>query len=454
MQKTLYPIHSRLPVMILSIIMSIRMLGLFMILPVLSLYASHFADASATLIGVALGMYGLTQAIFQIPLGLLSDCIGRKQVIVLGLILLCLGSVVAALSHSMTGLIIGRALQGTGALGSTVLAFVADLTRDESRGKAMAFIGLAIGSAFTLAMIMGPALNHWLQLSGIFWITAGLALFGMFLLLFIPTAPKPLKNSETSIVKRFTETIRNKSLWQLNVSIGALHAILTALFIAIPIVLTRRHIGLTETQQIIFYFSVLVASFMVALPLIIYAERKRHVRAFFIGAVTVIMLTQFIFIFSYQALVPTIVLLFIFFAAFTLLEALLPSLVSKMAPLRNKGAAMGIYSSTQFFGIFVGGLLGGFVFSHAGLIGIFAVCAIIALAWLQFTIAIPSVPYFATVVLRDQKVENLLAIESIPGVTEVAHVPSEHLLYVKIDKRKISEPELRNAIEAGKLALV
>lgn len=392
------PQQSRTAVIALAIIMSIRMFGLFMILPIFSVYAATIEGATATLIGVTLGIYGLTQALFQIPLGAWSDRVGRKTIIVIGLGLLCIGSVIAAISHSMHWLIVGRALQGAGAIGSTVLALVADITHEESRSKAMALMGLSIGCAFVAAMIAGPIINHWLRLSGIFWMTSVLALIGMSLLWLIPTPPKPMIDATTNLRMQLKQTLHNATLWRLNIGIFALHAILTALFIAIPIVLTRE-ITLSESQQIWLYFSILIGSFMLAVPLIVLAEKKQKIKTFLVGAIMIILFTQFSFIFLYQKLWATIVLLLIFFAAFTLLEATLPSLVSKIAPPRNKGAAMGVYSSSQFFGIFVGGLLGGLALSYAGLLGVFCICTALALAWLQLAIAMP--------ITQPEKTENM-----------------------------------------------
>jgi len=373
-QKTIFPIAA------LASIMSIRMLGLFMILPVFSVYAAQVPGATATLIGITLGIYGLTQALFQIPFGLLSDYIGRKPVIFAGLCLLILGSIICALSHSIYLLMLGRALQGAGAIGSTVLALVADLTHDASRGKAMAVIGLAIGFAFTIAMIIGPLLNHWFHLSGIFWATAILALVGIVLLTFIPKPLSPLKTSD-NITERFSSLLHNTPIRKLNIGIFSLHVILTALFIAIPILLTRK-MQLSESHQIMLYLTVLIVSFIVALPVIMHAERKRKIREIFLSSIFAILLVQVGLYFFHRNINITAFLLFVFFTAFTVLEALLPSLVSKFAPVKNKGAAMGLYSSSQFLGIFVGGSLGGFIFSHAGLSGVFVLCAAIAATWL------------------------------------------------------------------------
>lgn len=437
----------------LASIMSIRMLGLFMILPVFSVYATQLTGATATLIGITLGIYGLTQAIFQIPFGILSDYIGRKPVIFCGLLILIIGSVICALSHSIYIVMIGRALQGAGAIGSTVLALVADLTRDTSRGKAMAFIGLAIGFSFTVAMIAGPVLNHWFHLSGIFWVTALLALMGILLLTIVPTPLKPLKTSE-KIGAKFSSLLRNTQILRLNYGIFSLHIILTALFIAIPILLSRE-MGLSESHQIILYVLVLILSFMAALPLIMVAERKRQLKPIFVSAVVLIAIAQLSLCFLHHLIAITAFLLFVFFTAFTVLEALLPSLISKVAPVQNKGAAMGLYSSSQFFGIFAGGSIGGWVFSHWQLTGVFAFCAAIAVLWCIIAIFTRTPQYLSTLVFPLQWDEKYYqALSQLPGVAEVATVSSENLVYVKIDKKKISEPELRKAINGGNLLAV
>lgn len=385
--------------------MSFRMLGLFMILPVFSVYAEHIPGATATLIGLTLGIYGLTQACLQIPFGILSDHIGRKPVILIGLILFFIGSAVAALSHSIYFLILGRALQGTGAIGSTVLATVADITPIESRSKAMAFIGLSIGLAFTVAMIVGPVINYWFRLSGIFWLTAILALIGIVLTAWkipeIPPAsctpcnsPPPFFKGGNQISKGVNAVLHNRQLLRLNFGIFSMHAILTALFIVIPIILTKQ-LSLTEWQQIILYLIILILGFAFALPFIIIAEKKKKIKGVFVAGIIAIFIVQCLFFMfaknspDIAAAIPTpffkggvFVLLFLFFAAFTLLEALLPSLVSKIAPPERKGAAMGIYSSSQFLGIFAGGSIGGLVFAHANIAGVFVTNSALALTWL------------------------------------------------------------------------
>ncbi len=338
----------RSAVLVLALIMAFRMLGLFMILPVFSSNAHHFIGANATLIGVALGIYGLTQATLQIPFGMLSDKVGRKPVILLGLILFAAGSVVAALSHHIYLIIFGRALQGAGAIGSTALAMVADLTRDENRSKAMATMGLTIGFAFAVAMVLGPIINAWFQLAGIFWFTALLSICGMLLLfVFVPTPPNIVSRSVGTTMDQLKSILKNSQLFKLDLGIFILHAMLTAIFIVIPIILSHT-VKFSESQQAVLYLSVLFFAFMIIFPLIIVAEKKRLMKQIFICSVGALTVSQILLLFSYHSALGIMFNLVLFFAAFTLLEAILPSLISKLAPIRNKGAAMGVYSSSQF----------------------------------------------------------------------------------------------------------
>jgi len=378
--------RARITIIALSIIMSIRMLGLFMILPVFSTSATLIFNATPALLGFALGIYGLTQAIFQIPLGMLSDQIGRKPVILGGLSLLLMGSVIAALAHSIHMLSLGRALQGAGAIGSTVLALAADLTSDSARSKAMALIGFAVGLAFTLSLIIGPILNAWFQLSGIFWTTAILAMLAIALAITTIPAPWVYRPVTTkSMRQRLWMVLTNVDLLRLNLGIFSLHAILTALFLALPMILSHK-MQLNEWHQASLYFIVLIISFVLAISLIILAEKKQQTKTVFLGAITVIIVTQLLFVWFYQYFNATTILLVIFFTAFTFLEATLPAFISKIAPAQYKGTAMGVYSSSQFLGIFIGGVLSGWVLTYADLPGVFLLCICIGFIWLASAI--------------------------------------------------------------------
>jgi predicted MFS family arabinose efflux permease len=371
-------LHNKTAVVMLACMMSIRMLGLFMILPVFSVAAASLAGATPKLIGITLGIYGLTQALFQIPLGLLSDHIGRKRVIFAGLSIFLIGSVLGANAHSIYLMMIARALQGAGAIGSTILAFVSDITAPESRTKAMAFIGMSIGCAFTIAMILGPVINHYFYLSGIFWVTALLAIIAM---IFITALPAPSHHVHITH-QNYLNPLLNKKLVALDVGIFSLHTILTAMFIAIPILLAQQ-LHLSNPQQMILYGVILLMGFACAVPLIVTAEKKGKIRSIFLTAVASIFLVECLF-YADVRLMPHLelfTLLLVFFTAFTALEALLPSMVSKTVSAQKKGAAMGIYSTAQFMGIFVGGALGGIAYANTGFKGVFALCAVISAAW-------------------------------------------------------------------------
>jgi len=444
----------------LAMIMAFRMLGLFMILPVFSAHATELPGATATLLGVALGIYGLSQAVLQMPFGMLSDRIGRKPVIAGGLILFALGSVVAALSHSIYGIILGRILQGAGAIGSTTLAMVSDLTRDENRSKAMAMMGLTIGFAFSIAMVLGPIIYSWFRLSGIFWATSGFAVVGLLLLITVPTPPKvrfhPDIERKTNNLK---SVFKNGQLLRLDWGIFSMHAMLTATFIAIPILFTQV-LGLSETHQIITYLVVLTLAFVTMVPLIILAEKKRKMKAIFLLAIATLLLSQSFLFFLHSSAIAIGILLFFFFAAFTLLEASLPSLVSKIAPIRYKGTAMGVYSSSQFLGIFIGGCVGGWTFGHFGIHGIFLFCALIAFSWLIIASTMQRPPYLSTLIFqwgpKNTQDPGALSqrLRSIPGVAEVAIITEENLIYTKVDKKIVDDNELRKLMEEGNLGLI
>ncbi len=371
----------------LALIFTFRMLGLFMILPVFSFYAQHLPGATPSLIGLSIGIYGLTQACLQIPFGMASDKWGRKPIILLGLLLFATGSLIAASAHSIFTIIFGRALQGAGAIGSTLMALLADLTRVETRTKAMALVGLSIGVAFGCSMIVGPIVAGYYHLSGIFLLTTLLAGSAMLILQFSVPTPcqiqQPLAtNSLTTILQR---ALTHPDLLRLNYGIFCLHFMLTSLFVVIPIILNQQ-LALVTAKQWLFYLPLMGFSFISMLPLIILAERKRRMRLVFMGCITLMMVSLALLSQYHDHLLPLSGLLFIFFTGFNFMEASLPSLVSKTVSPDHKGTAMGVYSSSQFLGIFAGGITGGWTYGHLGISAVFLLAVITAGSWLLFAL--------------------------------------------------------------------
>ena len=373
----------RRSVFTLAIIMALRMLGLFMVLPLFALYATHLPGATPALIGLAMGVYGLTQALLQIPFGALSDRVGRKKIIALGLIIFIIGSVIAALSQTIWGMLIGRALQGAGAIGSTIIALIADLTREEQRTKAMAISGMTIGVSFSLAMILGPVFAAWINVNGIFWLAALFSLLGIVLLFtLVPHPTKPTWHPESEPdMHQFPVLLKNPELMRLNIGIFFLHAIFTASFVVIPIAL-QTLAKLHGNQQWLLYLPILILAFLLIIPCIIIAEKKRCVRAFFLSGIVLLGVAEILFWVFVQNRLLSALSLLLFFLAFSLLEAFLPSLVSRTAPHSRKGTALGIYSFSQYFGIFVGGALGGWLYGAFGLTQVNLFCATLVLIWL------------------------------------------------------------------------
>ncbi len=366
-------------------IFSFRMLGLFMLIPVFTLYANHLEGATPELIGLALGAYGLSQGLLQIPFGLLSDRFGRKPMIAIGLLLFGLGSVLGAFTHHIYGMIAARVLQGMGAIGSVLIALLADLTTEKERTIAMAIVGATIGLSFAVAFIISPILAHSFGLSGIFDVSIALV-FIAFIILYavIPTPSKTPLVTEIPALERFKSILTDRSLLFLNFSIFCQHCLLTALFFYLPLqlapLLNAQHIE----SSWYFYLPILILSFLLMIPLITYTEKRKKTNTGMILSIFTILLTQF-FLYS-GSLLKISISLFCYFTAFNFLEAQLPSLISKCAPTHYKGTAMGVYSSCQFVGIFAGGCLAGVSFQRFGATGIFITTLGIAVLWLSLAI--------------------------------------------------------------------
>lgn len=336
---------------------ALRMLGLFMIFPLFALYAKDLQGATPTLVGLALGAYGLTQAFLQIPFGILSDRVGRKPILFLGLVCFIVGSVVAATSESIQGVILGRLLQGASAIGGVIMAFVTDLTPIPYRTRIIGFIGLSIGLSFAAAMVLGPLLSAWVGMQGIFWITALLGCLALILLIsFVPKPTAALPRASGSVWRDLYTVLKDLRFLSLALGVFALHASLVAVFLKIPGALNK--LGYTEGSSWRFYAPVFLCALFSTIPWLMMSGRHHRPAALGIPIV-VLVLSQLGFCVVLDHLYGLVLVLWLFFTAFNLLEAGLPALVSQYAPPTLKGTAMGVYSSAQFLGLFMGGWIGG-----------------------------------------------------------------------------------------------
>lgn len=436
----------------LAMVFAFRMLGMFMVLPVLATYGMDLAGATPALIGLAIGAYGLTQAVLQIPFGVISDRIGRRPVIYLGLVIFALGSVLAAQADTIWGVIAGRILQGAGAISAAVMALLSDLTREQHRTKAMAMIGMSIGLSFAVAMVVGPLLTRAFGLSGLFLTTAALALVGIALVAFVvPSGHSALQHRESGVARQaLGPTLRHPDLLRLDASIFILHAILMSSFIALPLALVERG-GLPKEEHWWVYLTALLISFFAMVPFIIYGEKKRKMKRVLLGAVAVLLLTEVFFWQWADNLHGLVTGTVIFFTAFNLLEASLPSLVSKVSPAGGKGTAMGVYSTSQFLGAALGGIIGGWLFQHGGLSMVFLGCALLCAVWLVIALRMNEPPYVTSLrmplspeaVRESGLTERLMAV---PGVTDAVVVADEAAIYIKLDTKILDRATLERLV--------
>ena len=366
----------------LASIFALRMLGLFLVLPVFALEAGKYPGGDDTaMLGLAMGIYGLTQGLLQLPFGMASDRFGRKRVIVLGLLIFAAGSFVAAAAPTLQWLLVGRSLQGAGAVSAAVTALLADLTRDEVRTKAMALVGASIGLMFALSLVLAPVLVTWVGLPGLFVLTGVLALGGITVVLWrVPAEPDELKNQPRG---RLSVVLRHAGLMRLNVGVFVLHAVQLAMWVAVPALLVQA--GLPKEQHWWVYLPAVVLSFGVMGGTLFPLERRGYLRAVFLSAVGLIMLVQIGFLVQASGstrLLSLAVLLFAFFCGFNILEASQPSMASRMAPPQVRGAALGVYNTLQSLGFFVGGASGGWLVKNYGTQALFGACAAAMLVWL------------------------------------------------------------------------
>ena len=429
----------------LAMIYAFRMLGLFMIMPVFALYTEELAGATPFLMGLALGIYGLTQAVLQIPFGMWSDRIGRKPVILIGLLIFAAGSLIAGSAESIEGIILGRAIQGAGAIAAALMALAADLSREEHRIKMMALIGVSIGASFALSMVLGPMVNGWIGISGIFYGTAVMALVGIAILfLFVPDPADSHFHRDAEVeAQSLSSVLKDSQLLRLDFGIFTLHFVLMCVFLVLPLILLHEYaVEAANHWQI--YLPVFVLSLIIMVPFIIIAERKQAMKPVFNGAIVGLIVATLLLLNS-ASFELTVLALVIFLAGFNLLEASLPSLVTKTAPATQKGTAMGIYSSSQFLGAFAGGSLGGYAHQHWGISGVFITVIVVLTIWLLFAATMKKPGYLSTYLMNvDQaSVDQLLAVD---GVVEAALIEDEKqsgtVAYLKVNRRILDEEKL------------
>ena len=434
----------------LSLVFMFRMFGLFMVLPVMALYADQLNGATPLLVGLAIGAYGFSQAVLQIPFGWLSDRIGRKKVITGGLLLFAAGSLLAASANSIQGVIAGRILQGCGAIAGAVTALLADLTREQYRTRAMAIFGMGIGLAFCLAMIIGPVVAaHW-GLSGLFLSNALLAVIGIFLmLLVVPSATIQRQDLNSSVCKNIArQVVRNPELLRLMFGIFVLHFVVMGLFVFLPRQLEMT-LGIPRASHGWVYLLGLVGSFAVIIPVIIFSEKRQRLKQCFVIAVTLLLLSMVLMgqVHHNHGLLISGIL--VFFAGFNFLEASLPSLVSKLSPAGTRGTTMGLYSTCQFSGAALGGVLSGLGAQYWGMSGVLVVCGIPTAIWWLLSVTMKHPPYVSSMVMAlnpasDQDAgATSRALAVIPGVEEVTVLGRERTAYLKVDRKILDISALR-----------
>ncbi|OIR02477.1 inner membrane transport protein YajR [mine drainage metagenome] len=432
--------------MSLASIYGLRMFGMFSILPIFAIYASTLPEKpSSLMIGLALGAYGLTQALFQLPFGMASDKFGRKPVIYLGLAIFAIGSMVAALAPNIEIIILGRVIQGAGAVSAVVTALLADLTRDEHRTKAMATIGATIGVAFALSLVGGPLLNQWIGVPGIFAMTGFLTLVAIAVVKFV--VPDPISShyhsDASATTAKLKEVLKNTQLLRLNYGIFALHAAQMAMFVVVPFAIIKSS-GIHENQHWQIYLPVLLVSFVLMVPAIIYAEKKSKMKLVFVSAIAMMLIAQLMFAASIQHFWGIVASLTLYFIAFNILEASLPSIISKMAPAAAKGTAMGVYNTSQSLGAFVGGAFGGYSAHVFGFPSVFIFCSIMMFLWLVLAYSMQPPPAVRTkmytmreaaIDMNSESVDMLISeLSKLGGVIEVAVLPQERTVILKLDK--------------------
>jgi MFS family permease len=430
----------------LASIYGLRMLGLFIILPIFALYAEELPGGpSPLLIGIALGAYGLTQAILQIPAGWLSDHYGRKPIIIAGLLLFAAGSFIAASADDIYWIIAGRVIQGAGAINAAVMALTADLTREEQRTKAMAFIGITIGITFSISMVLSPILYQLIGMSGIFALTGVLAFASIAMVLWYIPNPviKRFHSTTQASTSKLGEVLRNKDLLRMDFGVFTLHAILMSVFMQVPFILRADGLDITHQWQV--YLPVMLIAFGLMVPPILIAEKQNKMKLIFMLSIGVAALAQLGILFFQHSVWGVALSLLVFFTAFNVLEATQPSIVSKIAPLDAKGTAMGVFSSVQFLGAFFGSAMGGLLMQIYGGNAVLIFAVVMLMLWLFVASSMhPPKPlmtkmYSLSTISEDAADKLRHSLAQLQGVQEVLVIASEHIACLKVEMSGFDE---------------
>ncbi|MDH5512503.1 MAG: MFS transporter [Gammaproteobacteria bacterium] len=434
----------------LASIYGLRMLGMFLILPVFAIYAERLPGGeNHTLIGFALGAYGLTQALLQLPFGMASDRIGRKRVIYFGLVIFALGSFIAATADDIYWVILGRVIQGAGAINSAVMALIADLTREEHRTKAMAMVGATIGLTFAASLVLGPVLYHFISIPGIFAMTGVLAAIAVLVVRFVVPDPKISRfhSDAEAAPAKLLGVLRNRELLRLNFGIFSLHAVQMAMFMIVPFAL-RETGGFDANHHWQVYLPVLAVSVLFMVPLIIYGEKKEKLKMVFVSCIALMLVVELAFIPAIHHFWGIVGNMVLYFIAFNVLEASLPSIVSRVAPTGSKGTAMGVYNTFQSLGLSAGAGLGGYLSYRLGSAAVFEFGAVLIGVWLLLASRMKPLPAVKNLMfhLPEMSTEEARRLEqriaAVTGVTEVAVAAEEAAAYVKVDSRRLDEAAL------------
>lgn len=448
-ENTMNAMEKRTGIM-LSGVYALRMLGIFLLLPVFTLYASDLPGGNnAVAVGLAFGIYGLTQAIFQLPIGMASDKFGRKKVIYCGLLIFAAGSFLSAWADTVFWLTIARALQGAGAVSAAVIALLADLTREEVRTRAMAMIGLSIGLTFSVSLILGPLLDEWIGVRGIFVLTGILILLAIVFIHFMLPNPQQLRTHEDAGVRLqlLPKAIKNSELWRLNFGIFALHCAQMALFVSLPFVL-EHNLHFDSQQHWQFYLPLTLLGIVLMVPAVIVAEKKHRLKPVLLISIMVMALAQGIFALSVESVWGIVVALGLYFVGLNVLEAILPSWVSKVSPAQVKGTAMGIYNTMMSLGIFSGSLIGGWILHRYGAEYVFYFCSILMLLWALLAWfakqprAVRSMMFAVPPAWQNNVCALQAALKQVTGVAEAALSEDEHTIYLKVLVQSFDEHSL------------